>query len=348
MLWVRGNRGLILASLSGLLVLTFIAGAAIGPVSIGPLTIIRILLDKLPWVDLGPVREIDETILFAIRFPRVLSAALVGASLATGGVIFQGLLRNPMADPYFIGTSAGAAVGATAALLLPLSVGFLGFGLVPVLAFIGALTAVLVVYSLARVDGKAPVITLLLAGFVVSSLLIAVMTLLITINERVQINLRQLLSFLMGGFGTNDWAQLAVVTPMIIFGLVASRFYAQVLDAFTLGEEGASYLGIQVEREKLILIGLGALLTGAAVSLSGLVGFVGLMVPHAVRMVVGPSHRIMVPASAIAGAAFLVSADLLARVLLAPTEIPVGVLTALLGAPVFLYLLRRGGRQYVF
>jgi len=187
-----------------------------------------------------------------------------------------------------------------------------------------------------------------LAGFVVSSLLIAVMTLLITINERVQINLRQLLSFLMGGFGTNDWAQLAVVTPMIIFGLVASRFYAQVLDAFTLGEEGASYLGIQVEREKLILIGLGALLTGAAVSLSGLVGFVGLMVPHAVRMVVGPSHRIMVPASAIAGAAFLVSADLLARVLLAPTEIPVGVLTALLGAPVFLYLLRRGGRQYVF
>ena len=331
------------------LLLVLVLGAAVGPVPIAPLSILQMILNKLPLLELGQAdRPVEATIFFAIRLPRVVSAALVGAALATSGVLFQGLLRNPMADPYFIGTSAGAAVGATLALLLPISSVFMGFGLVPVAAFLGALAAVMAVYSLAHTEGKTPVITLLLAGFVVSSLLIALMTLLITINDQLQLNLRQLLTFLLGGFGTNDWKQLAVVAPMILGGVVGTRLFAHVLDAFSVGEEGAAYLGVQVERDKLLIIALGALLTGAAVSLSGLVGFVGLMVPHAVRMVLGPGHRTLLPASALAGASFLVSADLLARTVLVPTEVPVGVITALLGAPFFLYLLRRGMRQYAF
>lgn len=335
--------------LIGTLIVILIAGAATGFAGIPPFTVVQILISKLPLVEIDPAgRPVDEVILLSIRLPRVLSAALVGAALATGGVLFQGLLRNPMADPYFIGTSAGAATGATVALVMPLGAATMGLGVVPIAAFLGALAAVLAVYSLARTDGKAPVITLLLAGFVVSALLIALMTLLITINDRVQLNLRQLLTFLLGGFSTNDWRQLAVVAPMILGGVVATRLYAHVLDAFSVGEEGAAYLGVQVERDKLLIITLGALLTGAAVSISGLVGFVGLMVPHAVRMVLGPGHKTLLPASALAGASFLVAADLLARVILAPTEVPVGVITALLGAPFFLYLLRRGRRQYAF
>ncbi|MSQ40160.1 MAG: iron ABC transporter permease [Dehalococcoidia bacterium] len=345
----RANPWVVFALLGGLLAAALVAGATIGPVPLAPLTLLRALLDHLPLVDLKPsATPVEETIFFAIRLPRVVSAALVGAALATAGALFQGLLRNPLADPYFIGTSAGAAVGATIALLLPFSAAVAGLGLIPLAAFVGALAAVMAVYTLAHTEGKAPAITLLLAGFVVSAMLIALMTLLITLNDRLQLNLRQLFTFLLGGFGASGWRPLAVVAPLILGSLLATRLYAHVLDAFAVGEEGAASLGVQVEQAKLIIIALGALLTAAAVTLSGLVGFVGLIVPHAVRMVLGPQHRTLLPASALAGASFLVAADILARTVLAPTEVPVGVITALLGAPFFLYLLRKGGKRYAF
>jgi len=291
----------------------------------------------------------DETIIFAIRLPRVIGGALVGAALATAGVLFQGILRNPMADPYIIGTSAGAAMGAVIAMIFPVSVTLLGFGVVPAAAFMGALAAVYVVYNLARIGGKAPIVSILLAGMVVSALLGAVMSFLMSISDRVGLNLHSVFSFLMGGsIAVTNWSEILLVAILVIGGIVGGRLFAHHLNAFALGEEGAGYLGIEVEREKMIILGLGSLLTAAAVSISGLIGFVGLVMPHAVRLTLGPDHRTLIPVSALAGAVFLVLADLAARTILAPSEIPVGIITAIVGGPFFLILLRRTKREYAF
>jgi len=346
----HGNKLiLILLLLGGSLIVSLFLASAFGAVAIPLPHILKMALSKAAIFDFPSTwRVVDETIIFQIRLPRVIGGVLVGAALATAGVLFQGLLRNPMADPYIIGTSAGAALGATIAMLLPINFAFLGFGLVPVVAFCSALATVILVYNLARVGGKTPIISMLLAGFVVSSLLAAVMAFLMSISDRLQLNLHSVHSFLFGHISVTGWGQIAVIAPLVIGGIIGARFFAFHLNAFSLGEEGAAYLGIEVERDKLLILGLGSLLTAAAVSISGLVGFVGLVVPHAVRLSLGPDHRFLLPASALAGGAFVVIADLLARTLLAPVEIPVGVVTAIIGAPFFIYLLRHTRREYAF
>jgi iron complex transport system permease protein len=333
--------------LGGILIFSLFLASAFGAVTISIPEILQMTLNKIAFFDFPSTwRAVDETIIFQIRLPRVIGGALVGAALATAGVLFQGLLRNPMADPYIIGTSSGAALGATIAMILPINLAFLGFGLVPVAAFIGALTTVTLVYNLARVGGKTPIISMLLAGFVVSALLASIIAFLMSISDRLGLNLHSVYSFLWGHISVTNWGQIAVIAPLVIGGIIAARFFASHLNAFSLGEEGAAYLGIEVERDKILILALGSLLTAAAVSISGLVGFVGLVMPHAVRLSLGPDHRLLLPASALAGAAFVVIADLLARTLLAPVEIPVGIITALIGAPFFLYLLRRNRREY--
>jgi len=348
---LRGRNRLVLVLLllgGGLVVALFLANA-FGAVNIPLPEILKMALNKMAVFHFPSTwKAADETIIFQIRLPRVISSALVGAALATAGVLFQGLLRNPMADPYIIGTSAGAALGATIAMMLPVNLVFLGFGLVAVAAFGGALVTVILVYNLARVGGKTPIISMLLAGFVVSSLLAAVMMFLMSIGNRLNLNLHAVYSFLMGNISVTSWGQLAIVAPLVIGGIIGARFFAFHLNAFSLGEEGAAYLGIDVEKDKIRILALGALLTATAVSISGLVGFVGLVVPHAVRLSLGPDHRLLLPASALAGAGFLIVADLVARIVLAPVEIPVGVVTAIIGAPFFIYLLRRTRREYAF
>jgi len=346
----RGNRlVLILLLLGGGLVIASLLASAFGAVTIPLPDILKMALNKVAIFDFSSTwRAVDETIIFQIRLPRVLGGALVGAALATAGVLFQGLLRNPLADPYIIGTSAGAALGATIAMMLPINLAFLGFGLVPIAAFIGALATVILVYNLARVGGKTPIISMLLAGFVVSALLAAVMAFMMSMSDRFGLNLRSVYSFLMGHISVTSWGQIAIIAPLVIGGIIGARFFAFHLNAFSLGEEGAAYLGIEIERDKILILALGSLLTAAAVSISGLVGFVGLVVPHAMRLSLRPDHRLLLPAAALAGAAFLVIADLLARILLAPVEIPVGVVTAIIGAPFFIYLLRRTRREYAF
>jgi len=340
---------LILLLLGGGLIVSVFLASAFGSVTIPLPDIVKMALNKTAFFDFPATwRAVEETIIFQIRLPRVIGGALVGAALATAGVLFQGLLRNPMADPYIIGTSAGAALGATIAMVLPINLAFLGFGLVPIAAFVGALAAVILVYNLARVGGRTPVISMLLAGFVVSALLAAIMAFMMSISQRLGLGLQAVYSFLMGHISVTSWSDIAIIAPLVIGGIVAARFFASHLNAFSLGEEGAAYLGINIERDKILILALGSLLTAAAVCISGLIGFVGLVVPHAVRLVLGPDHRLLLPASALAGAAFLVIADLLARSLLAPIEIPVGIVTALIGAPVFIYLLRRTKREYAF
>ncbi|HZQ07746.1 MAG TPA: iron ABC transporter permease [Anaerolineae bacterium] len=337
---------IVLGALGVVLLLTLILAMRFGTVSIEPFQIVSIILKRAFGVELGAVwTPAEESIIWQIRFPRVIAAAVVGAGLAGAGVVFQGLLRNSMADPYLLGTSGGAALAATIAFAIPISLGFATFGLVPMAAFCGALFAVLVVYRLARVGTYTPITTLLLAGFAVSSLLAAIMSAMMLLSHGT---LERVVLWMLGGVSTSGWSMLLVVAPLIAFGSLVAFVLSNNLNAFLLGEEQAAALGVNVERKKILLVGTGALLTGAAVALSGLVGFVGLIVPHITRIVLGPNHRLLLPASLLCGAIFLVIADLIARTIIAPQELPLGVVTAIVGAPFFIVLLRRAKRQYVF
>src|SRR5579859_2216051 len=315
---------------AGLLVAILFA-TAIGAVHIGIGAITKILLNSTGLFHFHRSWDTaDEIIIFQLRLPRVIGAALVGAALAVAGVLFQGLLRNPLADPYLIGTSAGAGLGITIGFLLPASFLILGTEQTAVFAFVGALIAVALVYWLARVGGRTPVVSLLLAGVVVTSLMSAIQALLIYLAPN-QEHLRSVLSWLWGGIAVGSWSEVSVVAVLTFVGLLAALTFGPTLNALSLGEEGAAHLGVNVERQKTLLIATASLLTAAAVTIAGLVSFVGLVVPHALRLVLGPSHRLLLPASALGGALFLVVADLLARSVIAPAELPLGVLTSLVG-----------------
>jgi iron complex transport system permease protein len=337
----RFKPALVLGLLAVLVVVAMGLGVTFGAVAISPLVLVKMTLNHLGLSHFPATwRSQDEVILFTLRLPRVVGALLSGLALAAAGTLFQGLLRNPLADPYIIGTSGGASLGAVLGMLATVKVSLLGFGVVPVAAFLGALGAVALAYQLARSGGRTPVTTLLLAGLAIGTILSYLVSFLLIANDRLQLNLPRVYAWLLGGVSVSAWSQLAVVGPLMILTTIATLGLGRSLNALALGEEMAARLGIPVERDKRLLILAGALLTATAVTISGLIGFVGLVVPHIMRLLCGPDHRLLLPSAGLAGAAFLVVADLLARVLLAPTELPVGILTACLGGPYFLYLLR--------
>ena len=323
------------------LVVALVVGVGFGNVALDPAQTVAIVAHRLlAWpVDVTWARS-AETIVLDLRLPRVLTAMLVGLALATAGTVFQGLLRNPLADPYVLGTASGAALGAAVAVLLPVRVAFLGFGLLHGLAFAGALVAVAVVYRLSRTSVLGSLTGLLLTGYAVGSLLAAGLALTMYLSGA---GLRQIFFYLLGGFGSASWEQLVPAALLIVpsCGLIALR--ARALNALLLGDEGAAHLGLDVRRERRLLLGLASLVTAAAVSVSGLIGFVGLVVPHVVRLLVGPNARLVLPLSGILGAGFLAFADVVART---PGEFPVGIVTAVVGAPFFLYLLRTSRAGY--
>jgi iron complex transport system permease protein len=323
------------------------AGLAFGSVPIPAGEIVRILLVAagLAPGD-GPWPQQHDVILLELRLPRVAGAAAVGAALSVSGALLQGLLRNPLADPYAVGASGGAALGAVVGMLFGGTISWLGFGVVPPLAFAGALVAVAVVVRLGSLGGRLPVVSILLAGFAVSTILGYTVSLFLVLGERWSLQLPRVYAWLLGGIHVTGWQELRVVLPVILAGLVLAMFQWRSLNAFAIGEEGASHLGIAVERDKRRLLAAASLLTATAVSISGLIGFIGLVVPHSVRMTAGPDHRRVLPASALAGAATLTLADLFARVVVAPAELPVGILTALGGGPFFLFLLYRTRNEY--
>ncbi|MEK7861502.1 MAG: iron ABC transporter permease [Chloroflexota bacterium] len=325
----------VLAALVLALVVAIVLAVAIGAVAIPP---DRVLLSLL-----GRGDATETAIVLSIRLPRVLGAALVGAALAAAGALLQGLLRNPLADPYVLGTSAGASVGAVIGLVFA---GGLGFFVIPGLAFVGAIGSILIVWRLARVGAETPVVTLLLAGIVFSSFAGAIVAFLLVMNDRLQLRLASVLGWLMGGISVVTWEQLALSAALVALALGAAIATAWRLDALALGEETAATLGIDVERSKRGVVTVAALLTAAAVSIAGLVAFVGLVAPHAARLVVGPAHARLVPAAALAGAAFVVAADMAARVVVAPSELPMGVISGLVGGPFFFALLWRDRAVY--
>jgi iron complex transport system permease protein len=319
------------AGLVGLLVAAMLGSAVVGPVHIAPVTVARAVAEAAPFVS-ATVPETARIIVMRVRMPRIALAAVVGFALATAGVVMQGFFRNPMAEPSIIGVSSGAAVGAVAAIAAPVALPF-GLEVQGAALATGLLTA-FGVYLVATENGRTPVATLLLAGIAVQTFLGAVISfMLVHAGE----SLRQVVYWLMGHLGNATWGDVWLAS-LSVPGFLVLLAYSRDLNVLLLGEEDAHSLGVDVERTKRVLLAVAAIVTAAAVAVSGVIGFVGLIVPHVMRLLVGPDHRILLPTSALAGASFLVVTDTIARS--GPAEIPVGIVTAALGAPFFLYLLR--------
>ncbi len=331
----RGAGGGALLALSvALLVVVVVLATAVGSVDAGLGELFAAAAKRLRGLALSPL----ETILWQIRLPRVLLAALVGGALGLAGAVFQGVFRNPLADPYLIGTASGAGFGATLAFALGGSWPILAQLGAPLVAFVVALASVLLVALLARDGTTLPTVRLILAGVVVGSIFTAATSFLLVASREQAAGI---LSWLLGGFGFASWREVAVVLGFSLPALLLAGAFARALDLLQLGEEGAALLGLPVEAIKYLMLGVATLLTAAAVSVAGIIGFVGLIIPHAVRLARGPAHAGLLPLAVVWGAGFMVLADLLARTVIAPVEIPVGVITALVGGPFFLLLLQR-------
>ncbi|HSH37007.1 FecCD family ABC transporter permease [Schnuerera sp.] len=303
--------------------ITIIISISAGAVKIPLLEIINVFN--------GTGDETNATIILNLRLPRVISSAVVGMGLSVVGAFFQGLLRNPMADPYVLGISSGAAFGATIAIILGLGLFSLSF-----MAFVSSLFVILVVYTISKSGSKVSMTTMLLAGIAISAFISAIISLLMLLNHD---EFTRIVFWTMGGFSLTNWNSVIFSSPIIIIGSFIMYIFSRDLNAILTGEEVAEHLGVNTELIKKIILILGSLVTATAVSVGGIIGFVGLIVPHISRLIVGPDNRILVPFSAISGAIFLTLADTLARVILRPSEIPIGIITAAFGGPFFLYLL---------
>jgi iron complex transport system permease protein len=333
------------------LIIIVILSLSVGSVSIPFSDVLTVLGKRIPFlsnlIDSSSITAETQSIILVYRLPRVLAGVLIGAALAASGVLYQGVFKNPMADSYVLGVSAGAAVGASVAILSGISFAFFGLGLLQVAAFLGALSAVFLVYNISRVGPRVPVETLLLNGIAINFFGFAVVGLFEVLagNE-----LEIIVGWLIGGYSNVLWKSIWSVLPIIIIGIVVSYFFARDLNVLSMGEETAHHLGVNVERSKQILLVLAALTTAAAVSISGLIGFVGLMIPHLTRLLIGPDHRILLPTSTVVGAIYLVICDDIARVITTPFlstgEFPVGIITMLFGGPFFIFLLKRKKGSY--
>jgi iron complex transport system permease protein len=335
------RRGLLLLAGVAAIAIVALLGVAWGSFSISPATIAAMFWRRIVGeASAAPWPATWETVIFDIRLPRILLAALVGAALSQAGAVYQGLFRNPLADPYLIGVSSGAGLGATAAIALGLPVIWGGLSAVSLLAFVGALAATALVYFLSRIGRRSSVVTLVLAGVAVGAFLSAVTTFLM-FRAQDAFRMVHALGWMMGSFALSSWDKVHLMAPVFVVGGGFLWLYAHRLNVLQLDDEQAQQLGVPVERTRLALIVAATLVTSTAVSVCGVVGFVGLIVPHAVRLIWGPDHRFLLPMGALCGAVFMILADGAARMLLSPTELPVGVVTAFCGAPFFLYLLHQ-------
>lgn len=289
-------------------------------------------------VSLDNVRKQHIFIVKNIRLPRIVLASLVGAVLALVGTSYQAIFKNPMADPFVMGVSSGAAFGATLGIVLGLNVGVFAMGTTAILAFIGALLTTAIVYNLARVGNKISTTSILLAGIVMSSLLSAGISLMMIFNQD---DLSKIVGWTMGSFNAANWDQVALLLVPTLIGLVVLVALSREMNAIVLGEESAQNIGVNVEIVKKIIIVVASLLAAIAVSVSGIIGFVGLMVPHLFRLIVGSNHKKLLPVSVLGGAIFLLICDTIARSALEGMDIPVGIITSIIGGPYFLYLLKK-------
>jgi iron complex transport system permease protein len=338
---VRRRKMMILGILALALFAAVIIAVALGAVNVPVYTTARIIASRVPF--LGRLIHADweatlETVILSVRLPRVLLALLVGMALSLAGAVYQALFRNPMADPSFVGSVQGAALGATIAFFFGIQIGFGTLSSVPLFAFVGSLVAIAIVYLITKSGGRVSVASLLLVGIAFSSFLAAIVSTLMVISKD---RLHNIFFWLMGGVAGANWDMVLAIVPFIVVGSAVTMMFSKDLNLLMLGEERASQLGLEAERFKWIMLVISSLVVGAAVSVSGIIGFVGLMTPHIVRLLTGPDHRYLIPGSLLAGGLFLVLADTLARMAMAPNELPLGIVTAFFGAPFFIYLLKR-------
>ena len=330
------------------LILTVAFAVTIGPMQISPLDAYKIIIKNIPFIgDLvrGGSSSIEEVVVLQVRLPRILAAAIVGIALAVAGVVLQGLFRNPMADPYVIGISAGASLGASLAIAFGIGLSF--FGLlysIPLMAFVTALGTVLLVYSIARTGQGVPMLTLLLVGIAVNSFLLAIISIIRLVSGEA---IHAIMAWIFGSLVACNWNYVKIALPFVIIGVALIYVFARDLNIILLGEEQARHLGVDTERLKRIMLASATLITAAAVSISGIIGFIGLIIPHIARILVGPDHRILIPSSALAGAIVLILCDTIARTIVRPAELPVGIITSLIGGPFFVYLIRKRKRSVI-
>lgn len=344
MAWKKRRRKMwiVFSLLMGLLFVLMVVFSALGSAAIPFSDALRILLSRVPLIgnsiSLEGISEVHERIVLNIRLPRILLAATVGLMLSGSGVIYQSIFKNPMADPYILGVSSGAALGATIGIILSVTFQFGGLTGVSLLAFVGALLTTFFVYTVSRVGNKAPVVTLLLSGIAVSFFLQSLISMIMTLHRD---QVERIMFWTFGSVATASWKQLLFVAPVMAISVVIYMLYGRALNILSMGEEDAKSLGVDVEKTKIILLIVTALSTASAVGVSGIIGFVGLVIPHVMRFLVGPDIRVLMPASLVGGAVFLVLCDALSRLVIMPIEIPIGVVTALVGAPYFLSLIVR-------
>jgi iron complex transport system permease protein len=320
------------------LAVALVAGLLVGPASLPVGGVLAEVVDRLPLISLDSgLDDRQAAIVWEIRLPRVLLGALVGAALSVSGAAYQGVFRNPLADPYLLGVAAGAGLGAT---IVIVSGG--AAGLIPVAAFVGAVVAVIAAYVLGSMGGGARTgATLILAGVAVAAFFTAAQTF---VQQQHADNIRQVFTWILGRLSTSGWQEVAILTPYAVVGAVAILLHRRLLDVLAVGEEEAGTLGVDPNRVRLVVVVAATLATAAAVAVGGLIGFVGIIVPHTVRLLVGVSYRAILPLAVVGGAAFLVLADLAARTVLSPAELPIGVVTAFVGAPFFALVLRTSRR----
>ncbi len=330
---------------SGLLLflsITVIIALATGPARLGFHKVFQIITGWLSWFyPKTGIDTIDREIIMAIRLPRIILAVIIGGALSTAGAVFQSLFRNPMADPSVLGTSSGAALGATIAIASGLDFNIPNISPIPLCAFAGAVLVTLLVYYLAKIGNRVPMTFLLLAGIAVSTFLSSVISLIMILRHSEMFNI---VFWLMGGFASGRWIDVVIILPYILTGFLVIIGFHRELNLMLLGEERSRQLGLNSDRFQKLTVVSASLLVAGAVSVSGIIGFVGLLVPHIVRLFTGPDHKYLLPVSALAGGTFLLAADTVARNIMAPLELPVGIVTALCGAPFFIYLLRKNKR----
>ena len=341
---VDGSRlGAGALAVAGLVVVgAVVAALTIGPVSIAPHRIALELGDALPWVSADSGLSVTHAaIVEQIRLPRVVLGLLVGATLSVSGAAYQGAFRNPLADPYLLGIAAGAGLGATIAITSNLGDGAGAFDSVPLAAFCGAIVAVTVSYAAGHIGGRSTA-SLVLAGVAVASFLTACQTYVLQANNEA---FREVYAWILGRLATSGWTEPALMAPYFVVTTAVILRYRRALDVLAVGDEEATSLGLNTRRVRVVVVVAASLGTAAAVSVSGLIGFVGIIVPHAVRLAFGASHRVLLPLTVLLGGAFMVLADLAARTIVSPAELPIGVVTAFLGAPFFVLVLRTSRRE---
>jgi len=335
----------IILILAAIVVLLILIAASIGAARISIYDTARVVGSYIPGINHFIDKDMLDPQTFAvvsqIRLPRIFMALVVGIALASAGVIFQGLFRNPMADPFVIGVSAGGAFGAAIGLFFVSTISLLNISITTIFALIGALGTTFLVYTISSSRGKVSVVTLLLSGIALSAML-GSMTSFIMIFRA---NVAKIVFWLMGGLTSASWQKLYLITPVIVILVIICSFYMRDLNIISMGDERAAQLGVQTEKVKKTLLVFASIIAALAVSVSGIIGFVGLITPHILRLIVGPDHKILFPTSALAGGIVLLASDTLARTVLMPREIPVGIITSIIGVPFFLYLLTRSRKQ---